>query len=176
MIQFDYCNIYHMGWNLKPLSGWFIIAKVGISSGCLLWILVLDRIECPVAGSLQNVTRWRFASLFGRVSEWNRWGVRKKWRKGDDWLLCGSLMKTRASLSFAWKFNVTNSYLCHKIKQLGSKLSLFSNGRDGHEPYSRHSYTHYKHIYPLQAFSSWNVGWVHPQYKELRNTPGHINM
>ena len=54
-------------------------------------------------------------------------------------------MRTRANVSFAWKFSVSNSYLCHKIKQLGSKLSLFSNGRDGHEPYSRRSYTHYTH-------------------------------
>ena len=37
-----------------------------------------------------------------------------------------------------WECNFIVSYV------LGSKLTLFSYGRDGHQPYSRGLYTHYK--------------------------------
>ena len=54
------------------------LPKVGISGGCLLWVLVLDRIECPVAGSFQDVTRR------GVQNRDRNWKEPKKRKRGDE--------------------------------------------------------------------------------------------
>ncbi len=49
---------------------------------------------------------------------------------------------------------------------LGSKLPLFSHGRDGHQPNSRGLYTHYK-----DSYKRWDD---HPQYSDF--WPWHISV